>query len=82
MSDKTLSGKSIIITGGARGLGLAMAHGLAGAGANLLLADIDGEALEETVATAFKGEAGERVCGATGDVTSDAGCANIVAACE
>lgn len=82
MTGTTLAGKSVIITGGARGLGLAMAHGLAKAGANLLLADMDGEALEETVATAFAGEVRDRVRGATADVTSDAGCAQIAAACE
>lgn len=33
-----LSGKTALITGGSRGLGLAMAHGFAGAGANIVIA--------------------------------------------
>ncbi len=47
--DKRLTGKAIIITGGARGLGLAMAKGLAGAGASLMLADVDGDEMEKTL---------------------------------
>lgn len=35
-----LSGKSAIVTGAARGLGAAIAHGLAGAGASVLLCDV------------------------------------------
>ena len=40
----------IVITGGARGLGAAMARGLAGRGAKLALVDVDGEALDAMVA--------------------------------
>jgi 3-oxoacyl-[acyl-carrier protein] reductase len=43
-----LSGKTILITGAARGLGAAMAKALAARGANLALADLDVEALEPT----------------------------------
>ena len=43
-----LKGKTIAITGGARGLGAAMARRLAGQGANLALIDLDKDALEET----------------------------------
>ena len=35
-----LSGKVAVVTGAARGLGAAMAHGLAGAGAKVLASDI------------------------------------------
>jgi 2-deoxy-D-gluconate 3-dehydrogenase len=41
-----LSGKTAIVTGGARGIGLAIAHRLGEAGANLVIADIDGEAAD------------------------------------
>ncbi len=37
MSNPSLHGKIIIVTGGGRGLGLAMARGLAGAGANVVI---------------------------------------------
>lgn len=42
-----LHGKVIVITGGARGLGLAMAKSLAAKGASLALLDMNKEALEE-----------------------------------
>ncbi|MFP8965991.1 SDR family oxidoreductase [Pokkaliibacter sp. CJK22405] len=42
-------GKTIVITGGARGLGLAMAKQLASEGANLALIDMNAQALDEAV---------------------------------
>ncbi len=45
-----LKGKLIIITGGCQGLGLAMAHNLAGRGANLALLDLDQDKLDAAVA--------------------------------
>ncbi|WP_295474026.1 SDR family oxidoreductase [uncultured Pseudomonas sp.] len=46
-----LKGKLIIITGGCQGLGLAMAHDLAGRGANLALMDLDQTRLDSAVAS-------------------------------
>ena len=43
-----LKGKTIVVTGAARGLGAAMAKGLAARGADLALADLDLDALEPT----------------------------------
>lgn len=43
-----LSGKTVLITGAGRGLGAAMAVGLAAKGANIALVDIDADQLEET----------------------------------
>ena len=43
-----LKGKTILITGAARGLGAAMAKGLAASGADLALVDLDAEAVEPT----------------------------------
>lgn len=43
-----LNGKTIVITGAARGLGAAMAKALAARGANLALADLDADAVEPT----------------------------------
>ena len=42
-----LAGRSAIVTGGARGLGRAMASGLASYGANVAIADIDLEGAEK-----------------------------------
>jgi 3-oxoacyl-[acyl-carrier protein] reductase len=43
-----LKGKTVLITGAGRGLGAAMAHGLAGMGADLALVDVDEKRLAET----------------------------------
>lgn len=53
-----LTGKSALITGAASGLGKAMAHALASAGATVTVADLNGEAARK-VATAIHGEAWE-----------------------
>ena len=45
MATGKLDGKAVIMTGGAQGLGLAMALGLAREGANVSLVDIDGDML-------------------------------------
>ena len=42
-----LNGKVCVVTGAARGIGLALAQALLGAGASVILADIDKAALEE-----------------------------------
>lgn len=44
MSDLMLSGRTILVTGAARGLGLVLAEALRGCGARLVLADRDAEA--------------------------------------
>ena len=41
----SLAGRVVLVTGAARGLGLAMAQGAARAGANVMFADVDAEAL-------------------------------------
>ncbi|MGE0682786.1 MAG: SDR family NAD(P)-dependent oxidoreductase, partial [Candidatus Binatia bacterium] len=65
-----LTGKTIIITGGSKGLGEEMAHALAEAGADLALvsrtqADLDKVAEEIRAAT------GRRVLGVVADVTKE-----------
>ncbi len=46
---RDLSGKTAFITGGASGIGLAMAHAFGEAGMSVMLADIEAEALEAAV---------------------------------
>ncbi|HEX4807782.1 MAG TPA: SDR family NAD(P)-dependent oxidoreductase [Bryobacteraceae bacterium] len=43
----TLAGRAAVVTGAARGIGFAIAQKLAGAGAAVVLADVDAEALEQ-----------------------------------
>ena len=47
---RDLNGKTAFITGGASGLGLAMAHAFGGAGMNVMLADIEEAPLQAAVA--------------------------------
>jgi NAD(P)-dependent dehydrogenase (short-subunit alcohol dehydrogenase family) len=47
----SFTNKTILITGGASGIGLATAHLLASRGATLSLADVNGEALQKAAAS-------------------------------
>lgn len=64
-----LTGRAAIITGGSKGLGSAMAEGLASAGANLLLISRNQEEVEET-ASRIQSDYGNRVIGMKTDVTN------------
>ncbi|HEY2598947.1 MAG TPA: glucose 1-dehydrogenase [Candidatus Dormibacteraeota bacterium] len=66
----SLSGKTALVTGAGRGLGLAMARGLASHGANIAIVDIDAERAKEA-ARSLAGET-TRAVGISGDVTSRA----------
>jgi len=63
-----LTGRSAIITGGSKGLGSAMAEGLASAGADLLLTSRHEDEVTETAAQIQK-DYGNRVIGMQADVT-------------
>ena len=50
MDDRSLSGKTVLLTGAGRGLGFAMAEGLAAAGANVAMLGTDADVLRDAVA--------------------------------
>jgi NAD(P)-dependent dehydrogenase (short-subunit alcohol dehydrogenase family) len=64
-----LTGKSAIITGGSKGLGQAMAAGLASAGANVVLVSRDAQQVN-AVATQIATDFGTEASGIRADVTS------------
>ena len=72
----SLKDKVTIITGGARGLGKAMALSLAQAGSNMVIVDLDLEAAQQT-ATALAAE-GVRTLALQADVTNQAGVDEMV----
>lgn len=75
-----LAGKKAFITGGGSGIGRATALRFAAEGAQVAVADIKGEAAEETVALIRKaGGTGEPL---QGDVTKEDSCAAMISAAE
>lgn len=77
VADKTipelvsLAGRTAVVTGGARGIGEAICDRFAEAGANVLVADLDGE-LAARVATTLEAEHGARALGVELDVVDEA----------
>ena len=75
----TLAGRVVLVTGAARGLGLAMALGAARAGAKVMLADVHDEALRSL--TAQGGFADHATATATIDIADFGSCRTGVNAC-
>ncbi len=73
---KELSGTSVVVTGGARGLGRAMTEALAAAGASVLVVDIDEEPIVEVMT-----EVTGTVIGHRADITKESQVEEIVARC-
>jgi 7-alpha-hydroxysteroid dehydrogenase len=63
-----MTGHSVIITGGAQNIGAAIARTLAGAGASVMIADLNGQKAAETAAS-IAAETGARCVGMACDVT-------------
>ncbi|MBP7605991.1 MAG: SDR family oxidoreductase [Giesbergeria sp.] len=75
-----MTGHNVIITGGAQNIGAGIAKALAGAGANVLIADLQGDKAKETAAR-IETETGGRCMGMGCDVTKAADIDAVVAAC-
>ncbi|MDR3085113.1 MAG: SDR family oxidoreductase [Christensenellaceae bacterium] len=75
----SLKGKIAVVTGGAQGLGLAMAKALADAGATIVLADIN-QPLAEQSAAAIAAECGVPAAAVQTDVTKEASAEALVKA--
>lgn len=71
MSSFDLTGRKVLVTGGARGLGAGMATAMAAAGASVMLADVTKDVGEQTAAT-ITGHGGGRAGFVELDVTDDA----------
>ena len=79
------TGKTAIITGGARGLGLSYARGLAQGGAQVVISDIGADklgagtdaAVVHAAAAALQAE-GLAVLGHGGDLSTDEGCRQLI----
>ncbi len=75
----SLKGKNALVTGAARGLGLAMAHGLAQAGADIVIADINEESAAQAAEEVAKAT-GRKTLGLAMDVTDAAAVRGAAAA--
>lgn len=71
MNTSSLNGQSVLVTGSAGGLGLAVASKCLEAGASVVVFDVDAAAVEAAVASLG---AGSRATGLVGDVTSREDC--------
>lgn len=79
MTASSLTGRSVLVTGSAGGLGLAVASECLEAGASVVVFDVDAAAVEAAVASLA---AGGRATGLVGDVTSSADCEMAVSRAE
>jgi 3-oxoacyl-[acyl-carrier protein] reductase len=69
--DRSVAGKTVIVTGAASGMGRATAHLFADEGANVVVADLGDDRVARVVAEITAVHGGERVIGVSTDVTAD-----------
>jgi len=81
MADESLNAKVAVVTGGARGIGLAVAHWFLRHGHRVALLDIDAETLAQTAAQ-FTGAQAARVLTCTADVADTDAVAGAIAAVD
>jgi NAD(P)-dependent dehydrogenase (short-subunit alcohol dehydrogenase family) len=74
-----LGGKTALVTGSTAGIGLAIAKGLAGAGARVVVNGRHHDSVERGVAAVLAAVPGADVTGAAADVSNAQGCAALVA---
>ena len=77
--DLDLTGKTALVTGSTRGIGLATAIGLAQMGADVIVNGRDGAAVDEAAAKVRQAASSSRVHAAAFDLGSAAGCSALVA---
>lgn len=75
-----LGGKTAIVTGSTAGIGLAIAKGLAGAGATVIVNGRTQAAVDRAIAAVGKAAPGAKVRGVAADVGTAEGCAALVKA--
>jgi 3-oxoacyl-[acyl-carrier protein] reductase len=78
---KLLDGRTAVVTGGAQGLGYAIAHRFAEQGAHVVLADINGESAVEAALALSSLEPFGSVEGVECDVTDEAAVAGLAKTC-
>ena len=78
--DLGIEGRSAIVCGASKGLGLACAEALAAEGVNITITGRSAEALERTAET-LRARFPVRVTTAVGDITTEEGRAAALAAC-
>ena len=73
-----LEGRTALVTGGAGGIGSAVARRLMNDGASVVLADVDGESLEEALTAFRKAYGADRVRGVVADVTQESSVRSMI----